>query len=126
MIELIPDLPAGVVGVEAKGEVTGDDYDQVLIPAIERALEGRDKVRLLYVLGTEFDGYSAAAMWDDAKVGMSHFFSWERIAMVTDHDAYQRLVKGFGFMLPAKVGIFELAQLEEARAWIAEGLTASG
>lgn len=120
MIELIPDLPSGVVGIEAKGEVTGEDYDQVLIPAVEGALETNDKIRLFYVLGAEFDGYSAAAMWDDAKVGMSHYFSWERMALVTDHDAYRRLVKGFGFMLPAKVRVFDLAQLEEAKAWVAE------
>lgn len=120
MIELLTGLPDDVVGLEAKGEVTGEDYDQVLIPAVEEAHRSHDKIRLFYVLGDEFDGYSAAALWDDAKVGMSHYFSWDRMALVTDHDAYRRLVKGFGFMLPAKVRVFDLAQLEEAKAWIAE------
>lgn len=120
MIEPIEGLPDGVVGIEAKGEVTGQDYDEVLIPAVERALEGRDKVRLLYVLGEEFDGYSAAAIWDDTKVGMSHLFAWERVAVVTDHAAYRHLVKGFGFMIPAKVRVFALDELEQAKAWASE------
>lgn len=118
MIELIEGLPAGVIGLEAKGEVTDEDYDTVLIPAVEAAVERHEKVRLLYVLGAEFDGYTGAALWDDAKVGMSHLFSWERIAVVTDHDAYRRLVKGFGFMLPAKVRVFALAELEQAKDWV--------
>lgn len=40
--------------------------EQVLIPAIEQLLEQHSKIRLLYVLGSELSGYSAAAMWDDA------------------------------------------------------------
>lgn len=120
MIELIEDLPDDVVGLEAKGEVTGDDYEQVLIPAVERQLERHRKIRLLYLLGSEFSGLSAAAMWDDAKVGMEHPFLWERIAVVTDHDAYRRLFKGVGFLIPAKVRVFGVAELDEAKAWISE------
>ncbi len=118
MIDLIPDLPDNVLGIEARGEVTGEDYEQVLIPAVERHLESNDKVRLLYLLGSEFDGYAMAAIWDDTKIGMEHLFSWERIAVVTDHDAYRRLVKGFGFLIPAKVKVFELAELDAAKVWI--------
>jgi len=119
MIELIPGLPDDVLGLEARGEVTGEDYERVVIPAVHERLEGGGKLRLLYVLGPEFDGFTAAAMWDDAKVGMEHPFSWERIAAVTDQDAYRRLFKGIGFMFPAKIRVFDLAQLEDAKAWIA-------
>jgi SpoIIAA-like len=119
MIELIPGLPDNVLGIEASGEVTGEDYEQVVIPAVHRHVEGGGKIRLLYLLGTEFDGFTAAAMWDDTKVGMGHPFSWERIAVVTDDDAYRRLVKTVGFLMPAKVRVFALAELEDAKAWIA-------
>ncbi len=118
MIELIAGLPDSVVGVRAKGEVTGDDYEQVLIPAIEQLLETRSKIRLLYVLGDEFSGYSAAAMWDDTKVGLAHPFSWERVAVVTDHDGFRRLVRGFGFLIPGEVRVFDVAEFNAAEAWI--------
>ncbi len=121
MIVAIPDLPDGVLGFEASGEVTGEDYERVLIPAVEGALESHEKIRLLYLLGEGFEGYSAAAMWDDTKVGMEHLLSWERIAVVTDHDAYRRLVRGFGFLIPAQVRVFALDELDEARAWLGEG-----
>ena len=35
MIEKIPDLPDSVLGFTAKGTVTEDDYESVIIPAVE-------------------------------------------------------------------------------------------
>jgi hypothetical protein len=32
---------------------------------VEQALSEHDKVRLLYVLGAEFTGFSGGAMWED-------------------------------------------------------------
>lgn len=121
MIELIEGLPDGVVGFEAKGHVTGEDYEQVLVPEIERALEGGKKLSVLYVLGDEFEGYTGAAMWDDTKVGMHHPFSWKRIALVTDHDGYRHMLKGFGFLTSATVKTFAGSELEQAKSWVAGG-----
>lgn len=119
MIEKIEGLPEDVLGFEAKGDVTGDDYERVLVPAIEERLTEGGKLSLLYVLGDDFGSYSAAAMWDDTKVGMKHLFSWERIAVVTDHDAYRNMIRGFGFTIPADVRVFATAELDAAKAWVA-------
>ena len=39
MITQMTDLPDGVLGFEASGKVTGDDYSEVLVPAVEAALK---------------------------------------------------------------------------------------
>ena len=44
-----------IIGLEAVGRVTDQDYQDVLVPAVSAALERG--VRLLYVLGREFDSY---------------------------------------------------------------------
>ncbi|MCB0874851.1 MAG: STAS/SEC14 domain-containing protein [Solirubrobacterales bacterium] len=121
MVELIDGMANGAVGFEAKGEVTAADYEKVIVPAVEAALAEHDKVNLLYVLGSRFEGYELAAMWDDTKVGMGHLFAWERIGLVTDHDAYRRMVQGFGFLIPAHVRVFPTTALEEAKAWVEGG-----
>jgi hypothetical protein len=118
MIELIEGLPEGVVGFEAVGEVTAEDYESVAKPAIEGARVGRDKVRLLYVLGDRFSGYTAGAMWDDTKLGLSHPFSWERIAVVTDEGSMRTMVKGFGWLIPGEVKLFSVSELEDAKTWV--------
>lgn len=120
MIELIPGLPDGVVGLKALGEVEDDDYEDVIIPAVDAALEGRDKVRLLYVLGPEFEEYEGDAMWEDAKLGMHHMFDFERVGVVTDVTWIARGVRWFGFTIPGKVKVFPMADLDAAKTWISE------
>lgn len=68
MLELIPGLPDGVVGVSASGEVTSHDYESVLVSAMDGALASHDRIRVLYMLGPAFTGFSGGAMWQDSKV----------------------------------------------------------
>jgi len=100
MIKLLTDLPAGVVGMEAVGHVEADDYTNVVEPAVRAALQHSDKVRLLYVLGEGFEGYSAAASWEDAKLGIGHWSAWERIAIVTDRGWIRDALKAFRLDVP--------------------------
>jgi hypothetical protein len=118
MLELIEGLPDGVVGVRAVGEVDDDDYEDVLEPAIAAALEGHDKIRFLYVLGEEFSGYETDAMWEDTKLGVKTFNSYEKMAIVTDATWVRRAVKAFGWLIPGEVRVFHLDRLDDARAWI--------
>jgi hypothetical protein len=120
MIEVITDLPDRVLGFKAIGAVTAEDYKKVLVPAIEQKLAAHKRTRLLYVLGEEFASYTGGAAWEDAKVGMKHLTSFERIAVVTDVDWIENVVKALGFAFPAEVRVFDNDELDEARAWISE------
>ena len=120
MVEPIPDLPDNVLGFRAIGRVTSEDYETVLIPAVEAKLAENKKVRLLYSLGEDFEGFEAGAMWNDAKVGLRHFTEWERIAMVTDVEWIRVSLKIFGFVMPGQVRIFNNGELNEAIEWLSE------
>lgn len=120
MITLIDGLPSNVVGLKASGHVEASDYTQVLDPALDSALATHDKVRFLYVLGSDFHGYSGAAMWEDTKVGVEHWTRFEKIAFVTDDHAYHDAVKALAWLMPAKVTLYTLSELDSARQWIAE------
>ena len=121
MLERIPDLPEPVVGIRASGEVTGDDYKNVLIPAVEAALEGGHKVRLLYVLGDDVKGlgFTAGAAWQDTKVGLGHYASWEKVAVVSAKDWLRHSVDIFGYLIPGEVKAFAPDEEAEARTWVA-------
>ena len=119
MIELMPELPPHVVGLVASGQVTAEDYEAVVIPAVEAALKTHDKICLLYHIGSEWTGFTAGAMWDDAKVGLSHMAAWEKIAVVTDVEWIRAGVKFFGFTITGVVKIFGNEQLDEAKGWVA-------
>jgi hypothetical protein len=118
MIKLLPNLPSKVVGIVASGRVTAGDYESVVFPAIESKVKEHAKIRILYQIGPEFSGFTAGAMWDDAKVGLAHLSAWEKIAVVTDVDWIRAAVGIFRFVIPCPVKMFSNGQFAEARDWI--------
>ncbi len=120
MLRLLPGMPRRVVAIEAVGHVEADDYRDVLEPAVAAALETGEKVRFLYVLGPEFDGLSLGAGWEDTKVGIGHWSSWEKIAVVTDSDWISHAVRALGWMLPGEVRVFSTDAQGEATAWVSD------
>jgi len=120
MLERIEGLPDNVVGFEARGEVTGADYETVLIPAVEDALTRHAKIRCLYHVGSAFERFDAKAMWDDAKVGLQHLSAWERVAIVTDVGWLRAAMKAMGFVIPGEFRVFDNNELAEARRWLSE------
>ena len=117
MIRVIENMPPGTLGLEAVGKVTDDDYANVLAPAVTAAAE-RGDVRLLYVLGEDFDSYSAGAMWADSKLFAQHRKAWKRVAIVSDADWLENSVKAFGWLMPGEVKVFETDEVRDAKAWL--------
>ena len=120
MLKLMKNLPANVLGVTAEGKITGSDYETVLIPAVEEMLKENKKIRMLYHLGENFTGFDMEAMIDDAKVGMKHLSSWDKVALVSEHHLINTFAKFFGYMLPCEVRIYKNSELEEAKKWVSE------
>ena len=105
------------------GEVEREDYDNVLTPELNRALAG-GPLRTLYLIET-LDKIEPAALWADAKLGFDlgvrHRDAWVRSAIVTDIHWMARATKLFAWMIPGEARVFGLAELEQAKSWIAAG-----
>jgi hypothetical protein len=121
VVEPIEEMPPGTIGFRAVGEVTREDYREVLEPALRGAVE-RGEVRMLYVVADEFE-MDAGALLEDAKtglqLGLGHLSAWKRTAVVTDVGWVRRAIKTFAFMAPGEVKVWGLADLDEARSWVA-------
>lgn len=126
MIEALTGFPETVLAFTCKGHVTKQDYESVLIPAVEHALTHHKKVRLYYQIDPGFSGMEPGAMWDDFKVGMEHLFSWDRLAVVTDVEWIRYTFKAFSFVIPCEARVFRLEEAANARTWIVEGVEQSG
>lgn len=120
MIKLMGGMPAGVLGLQAIDDVEQEDYRDVLVPAVEAAIAEHGKVRLVYVLGHEFDEYEDDAVWEDLKLGVSHPASFERIAVVTDARWVGPTIRLFSVLWPGQARAFPLAELEAAKRWAAD------
>lgn len=122
MIEPLENLPDGVIGFRATGDVTGDEYRDVLLPAMREQAEAGE-VRLVFAIGPGFDEFEGGAMWEDTKVGatlgIGHHSAWKRCALATDVEWIAKAFHMFAWMAPGEVKTFGLDQLDEAKEWTA-------
>jgi len=122
MIEPMGTMPEGVIGFRATGDVSGDEYREVLLPAIEDAAE-RGEIRLVFAMGPEFEKFDPGALWEDAKVGvrfgLGHHSAWKRCALVTDVEWIVKAFHMFAWMTPGEVRTFGLDEVEAAKSWAA-------
>ena len=122
MVEQLADMPSGVIGVRMSGKVTGGEYHELVDPVLA-ALDRGEQVRYVVVTDPDFEGLDLDALWQDVKtagsVGLKHRKAWERFAVVTDTDWMRRAVAAFGWLSPGELRVFDLDQLEDAKAWVA-------
>ena len=117
MLEPIQNAPANVLALRAVGKIEDGDYKSVLIPAVELQIKTFGKVRLVYELGSEFEGFSAKAALDDALLGLDHWQDFERIAIVTDRTWIADALRLFLPLLPAKSKLFTTDHRQAALDW---------
>jgi len=122
MIETEGAQPGGVIEFRLTGRITGRDYDEVLIPALETAIEKHSKLRLLFLFDTDFEHFDLEAAWDDAKIGLRHWNVFERVAVVSDVGCVRQSIRAAGFMVSCPVQLFDVDQAEAARRWLRESL----
>ena len=118
MIEPMKGLPGNVLGFVCHGRVTKQDYESVLIPAVSKALEQHDKLRLYYETASDFSGIDPSAVWEDVQVGVGHLRRWERFAVVTDVDWIKHTMKFFSFLMPGELRTFATREAAQAKNWI--------
>jgi hypothetical protein len=106
------------------GEVQREDYDQVLVPELERAVAAGDGLRTLYLI-ENFKEVEPSALWADAKVGFNlgirHHEAWVRSAIVTDIEWMARATRLFAWMIPGEARVFPVSGMDEAKGWVAGG-----
>jgi len=121
MIKVISDDTSNdIISFELSGVVTGDDYENILIPAIKEKLKTNSKLKVLYHVTEDFDSYEMKAIFDDAIAGMEFFSNWEKIAVVSDVKWIIDGVKIFSFMVPGMVRTYANADIKNAKEWLRE------
>jgi SpoIIAA-like len=111
--------PDTVLAFRAVGKIDAVDYERVLQPAVQEMVDTLGELRLVYVLGDEFDGYTAGAGWEDAKLGIPNLSKWKRCAVVTNHEWVEHLIGIFGWLMPGEIKAFTLEEVQAAIAWAA-------
>jgi hypothetical protein len=118
MIQAVTDLPDSVIGFVCHEHLTRQDYETVIIPAVEAAVKQRQKLRLYFQIDPDFNGMEPSAMWEDFKLGVQDASRWERVALVTDIEWIRNGLKLFAFLVPGEIQSFPLSEAGKAREWV--------
>jgi hypothetical protein len=119
MLERIKDLPVGVDGIKATGKVSSRDYQDLVQPVLDDARRDGRRVRFLYQVGPEFEGFTPGAAWEDAKVGLHFMRLFDGCAVVTDVGWIRDSVRLASFLMPCPVRVFAVQDRGEAVEWLA-------
>jgi SpoIIAA-like len=123
MIERITEMPAGTVGFRVAGQVEREDYRDVLVPELRRALVAGGGLRTLYLIdrGSGRDRAGGAVGRRQARL-RSRRPPPRRLGALSDRHRLgldgprHRL---FAWMIPGEARVFETAELDSAKQWVA-------
>ena len=123
MYEIL-DSPENVFAIEVVGKLEKDDYEKVLVPAVQKMIDGPGEIRAVFVFGDRYEGLTAGATWADTKLYVGELLhrelsKWKRCAIVTELDWLRHSIAMFHWMMPGEVEVFEPSKVQEAIAWAA-------
>ncbi len=105
------------LAVHVSGKLVKADYEQ-FVPEFETLVEKHGKLRILVEM-SDFDGWDAAALWEDIKFDARHFSDIERLAMVGESKWQHGMAIFCKPFTTATIRYFDHADADVAKAWLA-------
>lgn len=120
MVELKIDPERPIVEIALDGRISKAEFDDIS-SRLEAEFQKHGKLRIVEVVHS-FAGMDPAAYWDDIKFGFRHFRDFTRYAVVSDKKWAEVITALAAPIAPGEGRFFPLEKIDEARAWVAEGL----
>ena len=121
MIEVLPGMPDGVIGIRVSGQLYGDDL-RGFKPAMDELLK-TGQIRIVEVIATDYEGFGPGGLVEDLKLGLGalfrHHSAFKRIAIVTDKEWVGHTLHALAWMVPGELALFGLDDLDRAKEWAA-------
>ena len=123
MIELLPDMPEGVTGVQRVGPTAAATSCASSSARIEEMLH-TDEIRIVEVIAPDYEGFGPGGLLEDLKLGFGtvwpHHSAFKRIAVVSDEPWVALTVHALAWLIPGELAVvFKLDELERAKDWAA-------
>ena len=104
---------------EFTGEITKEQFEETVLPAVEKKVEQFDEINLVYILNTNLDKFTVSAWWKDAQLGIQNILKWNKFAVVTNKDLIKKFTGLFSVFIPGEFRGFAKDELNEAIEWVA-------
>lgn len=121
MITIIPEAPENVAAFNATGEITREDFENLVIPHVKEKVDEFGELNYLLYLDTDLDKFTMGAWLEDAFLGLKNLSKWNRAAIVTDKEAVQNFTDIFSVLMPGEFKSFPKENLYNALYWCKNG-----
>ena len=111
----------GLFCIKVSGKLTHQDYQEHLIPELEKAIAaspGAHEARVL-LEAEDFHGWEWRAALDDLKMGIKHRKDFRKIAIVGKKEWEKYLKDIFGLMMTGEIQFYDETDLAAAKTWLA-------
>ena len=106
-----------ILVLEASGEVTTDDYTNVLIPEMQKLVDSNGNIRCVISFDDTFTNVTFGAMVEDGLFGMKNITNFEKISILGTHDWIEKFVDMAEYIAPNVIKKFESGEMQEALVW---------
>lgn len=117
MVTIIPTPKENVIVFDVSGAITKKDYEETLIPELDKLIAKYGKVNVVCILNSELKDFTLGAFWDDLLYGIKHLGSVHRMALLTNKQALKSILELYDKVAPGDYKAFDKDQLDEAIAW---------
>lgn len=121
MITIIPEAPENVAAFNASGEVTKEDFENLVFPVVKQKVDHFHELNYLLYLDTDIDNFTVGAWFEDALLGLKNLANWNRAAIVTDQKGIQNFTDIFSVLMPGEFKSFPKENLYNALYWCKNG-----
>lgn len=118
MIDLLPNLSDHVVAARITGDISADEFDAVIRPALATVLERYDKANVVLVLTGAEGTASARGLVAAGKLSLADLRQFHRLALVSDLEWVARATGMLRFIAPCSIRRFGESDWEEALQWV--------
>ncbi len=117
MIQIIS-APDNVVAFRAIGEVTKEDYQNTVIPAVEKLVKQIHEINFLLVFDNDIKNFTMDSLMEDEMVELKNFSKWNRAAIVSDSKKVIDSTNGFTHSTPGEFRGFKKKDFNKALNWV--------
>lgn len=118
MIVKIENTPDNMVGFQALGEVTKEDFENKVLPEVKELVERTGELNYLMVIDTELKSFTVGAWLQDVLLGIKNITKWNRAAILSDVEGIKIFTDIFSKIMPGEFKAFGKDQLEAATVWV--------
>lgn len=119
MIEFEATSETNILVIRARGKLTDSDYRERLAPRVQSLLDHSSRLRVMFVMDDDFEGWTLAAAWANTIFDLKHRRDFEKVAMVGAPKWEEWCVKGAASLLMnGQLATYRHDQLPEAWEWL--------